>query len=377
MKRVETKAHACAARVTAFCMVAVLSCMGVKPASAQGGEKDSTSVVGSEVGRRWVERSIAPGFQHLAQQSRNLQQHFEQGCIEADPAWLHKTSSGFESVVKAWSGVAFLRFGPLVEDNRYERLSFWPDPRGVMLRQVSGTLQQYQGEEPAVPIGQSSVAVQGLPALEYVLYRDKGVLNHSLSADERRPLCRYAADLTKNIASVAGELSEAWLLPDGEYAQRFVKPGANNPVYRSNQEILSEGVKALSTGLQFVRDIQLAPPLMGSETKVAVKKAPYWRSGLTGPAIAASLTGMRTFVLAPDLLPADQEWIVEQIEAELGRAAQQANALPLADEAVPSPSLRQEWMLLGRIVDNAKDLTDADLALALGVNVGFNALDGD
>ena len=86
---------------------------------------------------------------------------------------------------------------------------------------------------------------------------------------------------------------------------------------------------------------------------------------------------MRTFVLAPDLLPADQEWIVDQIEAELGRAAQQANTLPLADEAVPSPSLRQEWMLLGRIVDNAKDLTDADLASVLGVNVGFNALDGD
>ncbi len=365
-----------APRLSVLCLSTVLSVAAGSTAWAQGAETDSAGATGDEVGQQWVERSIAPGFQRLAQQSRDLQQHFEQGCVQADPAWLNQASSGFGGVVQAWSAVAFLRFGPLVENNRYERLSFWPDPRGVMLRQVSGVLAQYQKGKTDEPLGQMSVAIQGIPALEYVLYRDKGILNQTLAPDEREPLCRYAADLTKNIASVANELNDAWLLPDGEYARRFAQPGANNPVYRNNQEVLSEGVKALSTGLQFVRDIQLAPPLMGSETQVEIKRAPYWRSGLTGPAVAAALTGMRTFVLAADLLPPDQKWIVDQIEAELGRAAGQAEDLSVADEASES-SLRQEWMLLGRIVDNAKDLTDADLASALGVNAGFNALDGD
>lgn len=378
MKWVKTRAHA-RAKLSALtlCIVTVLGAAGGKPVLAQDDSSRSLSGANRQAGRLWVKHSIAPGFQQLAQQARNLKQHFEQGCVQADAAWLRQASLGFEALVKAWSGVAFLRFGPLVENNRYERLSFWPDPRGVMLRQVSALLVQYQNGKPNVPIGQSSVAVQGIPALEYVLYRNEGVLNHSLPPGKREPLCHYAADLTNNIAAVANELNEAWKFPGGEYAQRFMHPAANNPVYRNTQEVLAEGVKALSSGLQFVRDIQLAPPLLDSRTQVQVKKAPYWRSGLTGKAIAASLSGMQAFVVAPDLLPVNQKWIVNQIASELGRAAQQAKGLSFSSTKPSPPPLRQKWMLLGRIVDNAKDLTDADLASMLGVNVGFNALDGD
>src|SRR3546814_8604156 len=39
----------------------------------------------------------------------------------------------------------FLRFGPLVAANRYERIYFWPDPRGITLRQVQGLLGQADG----------------------------------------------------------------------------------------------------------------------------------------------------------------------------------------------------------------------------------------
>ncbi len=60
--------------------------------------------------------------------------------------------------------------GPAREDNRFERLFFWPDRRGRGLRQVQGILAEEDetATDPAT-LYQKSVAVQGLLALDFVL----------------------------------------------------------------------------------------------------------------------------------------------------------------------------------------------------------------
>ncbi len=77
----------------------------------------------------------------------------------------------FDDVVDAWFRIYFLRFGPLVEENRFERIYFWPDPRGVILRQVGALLGEADPESlDPDRLAEKSVAVHGLPALEYAIF---------------------------------------------------------------------------------------------------------------------------------------------------------------------------------------------------------------
>src|SRR3546814_4200550 len=102
----------------------------------------------------------------------------------------------------------FLRFGPLVAANRYERIYFWPDPRGITLRQVQGLLGQADGSMPdAAGLATQSVALQGLPALEYVLYGKAGLLAASeaqatdsgkANAENKTRACAYATAVAGN-----------------------------------------------------------------------------------------------------------------------------------------------------------------------------------
>ncbi len=98
----------------------------------------------------------------------------------------------FADTVLAWAAVEFLRFGPMSQIGRPERFDFWPDPRGVTLRQVNALIAKRDASalDPAA-LAKKSAAVQGLSALEILLYDDA----HSIAADdeEARYRCKLAA----------------------------------------------------------------------------------------------------------------------------------------------------------------------------------------
>src|SRR5690606_16200230 len=144
-------------------------------------------------------------------------------------------AAAFQHLVAAWSGIEFLRFGPLVEANRFERIYFWPDPRGITTRQVQGVLAKPSSEMPdAQALAKHRVALQGLPALEYVLDRDKGRLTEKGGGD-RDAACAYATAVAGNLEHVGGELLQLWDA-DGEFARWFSTPSPDNPLYRNPQE---------------------------------------------------------------------------------------------------------------------------------------------
>src|SRR3546814_13939620 len=104
-------------------------------------------------------------------------------------------------------------------DLRYEHIYFWPDPRGITLRQVQGLLGQADGSMPdAAGLATQSVALQGLPALEYVLYGHAGLLAASApQAPHTRPAnaerntrdCASTPAVAGNLRAMAGHPSPA------------------------------------------------------------------------------------------------------------------------------------------------------------------------
>ncbi|MCD0502440.1 imelysin family protein [Bordetella petrii] len=332
----------------------------------------------ADLGQRLADGYARPAVAKLVKQADGLEQALAGWCEAGGKGDAQPVRQAFRDTALAWAGVEFLRFGPLVQGNRYEKLAFWPDTRGVMQRQVRGLLAK---ADPALletgALGARSVAMQGLPALEYVLYDEPGLLDAPAGKDMAYA-CRYAVAVAANIVGVATELQQAWS-PQGDHGREFTNPRAGNDLYRSQQEVAAEAVKALSTGLQFARDVKLLPVIGESPEAARPKRAAFWRSGLALPMLAASVNNMRAFFDAGGYqYPEGEAWIQQSVQGELDRAAAvlQAQDGPL-DQAVANAESWQRLALAALILKNAKDIVDQNFAPALGVMIGFNALDGD
>jgi len=330
-----------------------------------------------DLGQRLVQGYIAPATQTLARAAHGLHDELRAWCATRAPQGVPAVRARFAETVAAWSAVEFLRFGPLVAANRYERFSFWPDPRGVTLRQVQALLA---GDAP-LPEGEAlaaqSVAVQGLPALEYVLYSDTGLLAMPGGAAAARA-CAYATAVAANLARLADELAGEWG-GGSPHARDFAQPSPGSPAYRDTREVAAEAVKALSTGLQFARDAKIRPALGASPEKAAPRRAPYWRSGLSASSMRAGVDGMLRFYNAAGLrFEAAQQGLDQTVRHELEQAGGTLAELdaPVAGTMADGDG-RRRWTLAALLLGNAKDVIDQNVAPAIGVTLGFNALDGD
>jgi len=67
---------------------------------------------------------IRPGYAALAEQTGALKGKVETLCSQPSAAALNETKNAFAATVAAWSKVEILRFGPVTQDHRYERLFF-------------------------------------------------------------------------------------------------------------------------------------------------------------------------------------------------------------------------------------------------------------
>ena len=118
-----------------------------------------------------VDGFIRPGYGALRSEARLMAELTGELCETPSPGAIQAAHEGFGRLVEAWSRIEIIRFGPIVEDNRLERIHFFPDRRGLGLRQVQAVLAEKDATATtAVALADKSVALQGLTALEYLLY---------------------------------------------------------------------------------------------------------------------------------------------------------------------------------------------------------------
>jgi len=332
----------------------------------------------ADLGERLAGGYVRPAAAALREAAAGMEQTLAGWCGKRDAAGARAVGNAFARLATAWSGVEFLRFGPLVQGNRYERLVFWPDARGVMPRQVRALLAEQDAALLAPgALAARSVAVQGLPALEYTLYGEPALLAEP-QAPAAAYACGYARAVAANVAAISAEVDEAWR-PGADFGRQFARPEPGNALYRDAQEVAAEAVKSLSTGLQFARDIKLLPTLGQDPASARPRRAAFWRSGLALRTLSAGLDGMRAFYEAGRYpLPEASAWIGDSVRGELARAARALREAPPDIEAALASAEGWRAVNLAAVtLKNAKAIVDQDLAPAVGVTIGFNALDGD
>jgi predicted lipoprotein len=332
----------------------------------------------AETLRNAVDGFIRPGFSQVAEEAASLRDVVYTLCGEPNETTLEASRNQFKSLVVAYSRVEFLRFGPLTEDSRLERMLFWPDRKGIALRQVQAILADY--DETATELAdlrKKSIAVQGLGALEYVLFGERSETLATIESDFR---CRYALTITEALAATATELSNAWAAPHG-IAEHLAYPQESNTDYRSVRESLEQLVGALSHGVENIRDTRLLPFLGREGETPKPKSALFWRSEMTVPAIRAGFEGMRDFLAASKIGLAtaeDGRWVENTTNFEFGNALRAADLVksPVA-EALADHKQKQALDYMVIVTGSLQALLGEKLPEALGLSVGFSSLDGD
>jgi predicted lipoprotein len=332
----------------------------------------------SKVNARVIETYVLPGFERLADASARLKKDLQSVCAGDAPA-LADAKQAFEATALAWAGVEFLRFGPMAQIGRPERFNFWPDPRNVTVRQVNALLSKRDATalDPATLI-KKSAAVQGLTALEMLLFDDKRSLADDSDAGKFR--CDYAVAIAATMHAEAVKVIDEWKGPEG-WRRRMVEPRTGETPYASPEAAAGDFARALLTGLQMIQDRQVVPMIDAIAHPTRPVRLPFTRSALSDRYFAAGIASTKALYEALGLgrgIPRDKAWMSEWIPSAFNRLSRDGPAAIKGLGRRQDDADRERNLRMVRFhVQNIRMLVGRGLAPLAGLAIGFNELDGD
>ena len=332
------------------------------------------------IARAALTEVVRPGYAALAEETAALGEKVGALCEAPSSASLEAARKAFAAAVAAWSKVEILRFGPIVADHRYERLFFWPDPKGLGDRQIRDALAK-RDESVTKPdaLSGKSVALQGLPALEYLLYGD-GAETLTAPSGDGAFRCAFARAVAANSEAIAKSLAEDWR--EGSlYEKSFLAPGPDATPYHEAKEVTLELFKSFTAGIELVRDQKLGKPLGASPEEARPKLAAFWRSGQSLANAAGNLEGVRALFAKGGLAQVvadDSPGVEKSVLFDLDHAIEVLNGIgkPMAEVAVDADPRGKIEALRVSLKSAGNTAADA-IARGAELSFGFNAMDGD
>jgi uncharacterized protein len=377
-------------RVCSVAVVAVSASVAILCGSVSAAQAD---IDHATIARAALTQVIRPGYAALAASTGKLRDQVDILCRQPSAGALDQAKTGFAAVVSAWSNVEIFRFGPIAESRRYERLFFWPDPKGLGLRQLQDALAKHDDAvtEPN-QLADKSVALQGLPALEYLLYGEgaAALAENKPVVDGQDPLpgidtdrafrCAFARGVATNVDRIAKAVAEGWR-EGSVYEKAFLGPVSADPYYHAPKEVTLDLFKAFSTGIELVRDQKLGKPLGPAPDQSRPKLAAFWRSGLTFKNAAGNLAGVRTLFAQggfAQVVANESAGVENSILFDLDHGIEVLNGIdqPIAD-LVKDECARAKIEALRVSLKSAAQTAGDMISRGAGLSFGFNAMDGD
>jgi predicted lipoprotein len=319
---------------------------------------------------RLVSEYIVPRYAALSAAADAQEDVWGQFCVRPMPAGFEAARQAYRRTADAWSEIELIRYGPISEEFRVDRLNYWPERKNATARALKALL----GKEGTSDLGpgafaENSVAVQGLPALERLLFDGENPAAAFLDGSgAAKRSCAVGQAIAANIARIVRHVLADWTAGPDSLAARLEDPA-----------LAKEAAGRLATDLvslfTIIRDIKLEPVLGRDAASARPKSAEAWRSGRSARALALNLEAA---LAVTRIIMEGQDEEVPTLVHMLDSARSIAESLPSDLGALAaSPKDRGQLVLLLDAVTFARDRALADIPAALGVTVGFNSLDGD
>lgn len=309
-----------------------------------------------------VERFIIPHYQALALTADAQEKAWADFCAKPDPEGFKLVKRSYLATADTWSGIEFLRYGPIGEEFRAERLSYWPERKNAVAKGLTQLLAK-EGVADLTPelFVKNSVAVQGLPALERLLF-DVNAETEMLSGEKRARRCAVGQAIAWNIVMIAHDVRIGWT---NEVVEQLADPA-----------IAKEATSRIATdflaSFAYMRDAKLRPVLGRDIAAARPQLAESWRSARSKRALTLNLEALLD--VAKIIMKGKDGYTPQTIATAAGFAEN----LP-ADfaKAVVEAKERPQFFLLLDALAAARDKAHDEIPAVLGITVGFNSQDGD
>ncbi|MFM2584720.1 imelysin family protein [Vibrio campbellii] len=334
---------------SALSLVGCQSTTGITPA-----KPESTSHISQNVYE--VEFNAAQAF--LAQ-TGELERSFADYCA-LETKEDTQVKQQWHQTMLAWMALQGQERGPATALEQSWNVQFWPDKKNTTGRKMSALTKSAQTWS-AEDISTQSVTVQGLGALEWLLYDQASTLSSNSNT------CATGVAIAENLDNKAQIIADSW---------------AENP-WKSLEmtEWESEYISLLSNQLEYSMK-KLSRPL----AKIG-KPRPYfsesWRSETSLSNLKANLTAMEALYFADgnglDALLREQghadlaDRVVHQFEMALDTWPEDKSLFAALQTKEGYRMVLAQYNKLEQL----KYLIHEEVAIELGVVIGFNATDGD
>jgi hypothetical protein len=312
---------------------------------------------------------------------------------QPDAAAFATVQQGFNAVSDAWAAVQLLRFGPLSQEQRLDRLAYWPERGNVTEKQMAAFLSAAdKGKLAPAGFAKASVALQGLSALERLLYDGEKTADSKPVSDKalaeltaQTPAAAYRAAMiaaiATNLQQIAKEGRKAW----HDLSAKLAK-GDQAGLAASPQEATNQIYAGLVTEIQLIGGQKIGIPLGKSADAAKPRQTEQWRSGRSLQDIKLNIAALRQALLGD---PAGSVIALVSTDAAAAMQGKLTAALDGCDQAVPTVTQpldiavsddkagRPEVQALLVKINQLRDVLTNDLPKAAGITLGFNDLDGD
>lgn len=315
-----------------------------------------------------IETAVLPRYQAFAAATAAQADSWKTACADGDPDDdAASLKEAFQKAADGWAGVEFVTTGPIGESLRADRI-FGPDRRNYVAKALGELATRAKAAEVTPEQMRSvSVAGQGFPALERVLYEPGDI--------DPPTRCRIGVAISRNLAAIAADVVTEWTAPDGPLAK--LKRGEGDTLHFADPaQAAARLMTDLAGGLQRMSDVKLLPALGANVDAARPKAVEGWRSGRPARSIrttVASLSDMaKVFgAAAPQDVAAANAKLFDAAGAAAGKLPDDLG------EAAADPKRRKTVEAAVAAFKGAQRDVARNLAPSLGLALGFNALDGD
>ncbi len=300
---------------------------------------------------------IHPGYTHFAAKAKGLEHAINEHCLSTGGISNKLAAeTSFHEAFDAWQAVQHIRHGFVTEQDRHARVQFWPDQRGIAERHMRKLLAEPLTDTWKEDIAATSVALQGFPALERLLFAEQALSQHPLKG-ETAARCPVAQAIAHNIANIAAALAAA------EVAMK------------DDKTFVADAVNDLVVGVEFIQSLKLKLPAGARKPRPFLLES--WRSRRSLRNVEINIRALREFykILASDLSDSQStSRILDDFQAaENAVRAMGSNGKAVLDE----DDGRQRFKALAARLEKLRDDMIGTMPKELGITLGFNSLDGD
>src|SRR5262249_12236048 len=161
-----------------------------------------------------------------------------------------------------------------------DRIYFWPERKNAVAKQVATLLQSADVAALAPDrVAAASVAVQGFPALQLLLYDGDDPARAFLSGDPAAAYrCAYGTAAARNLNAIATQIVGGWSAAIAAMAAAPPRYDSEYGLSPSAKETAQQLFSDFLTLFELVGDLKLALPLGQSLANPKPKLAEGWRS---------------------------------------------------------------------------------------------------